>query len=225
MSSPVSGTASASIPARADITGLVLAGGQGSRMGGMDKGLQPFHGTVLARHAMERLRPQVGAVAINANRHLDRYAAWQVPVWPDASGDFPGPLAGLLAGLARCTTPWLLTVPCDTPRFPGDLAARMAAAAGAAGASVALAASAGPAGPVPEPVFCLAQAALRDDLETALAGGVRAVRQWASRHACVLVAFDRPGDDPLAFRNANTLAELRALEGLPPPAGPMEQKV
>ena len=199
---------------RAAITGLVLAGGRGSRMGGVDKGLQPFDGTVLARHALDRLRPQVGTVAINANRHLDVYAAWQVPVWPDAQGDFPGPLAGLLAGLQHCTTPWLLTVPCDTPRFPADLAARMAAAAEAAGARIALAASAGRGGPVAEPVFCLAQAALCDDLRTALAGGMRAVRQWAARHACALVPFDRPGDDPQAFRNANTLDELQTLEAL-----------
>ncbi|MCS4508763.1 molybdenum cofactor guanylyltransferase MobA [Xylophilus ampelinus] len=194
-------------------------------MGGVDKGLRPFQGTVLARHALERLRPQVGAVAINANRHLDLYAAWQVPVWPDASGDFPGPLAGLLAGLEHCATPWLLTVPCDTPRFPPDLAARMAAAVGAAGAPLALAASASPSGPVPEPVFCLARATLRDDLRTALAGGLRAVRQWASRHACVLLPFDRAGDDPQAFRNANTLAELETLEALQPSEGPNTPKI
>lgn len=210
----MSSSVSPALAVRADITGLVLAGGQGSRMGGVDKGLQPFQGTVLARHALERLRPQVADVAVNANRHLERYAAWQIPVWPDASADFPGPLAGLLAGLEHCTTPWLLTVPCDTPRFPTDLAERMAAAANAAGASVALAASAGPAGPVPEPVFCLSRAALRDDLKTALAGGMRAVRQWASRHSGVVVPFDLPGDDPQAFRNANTPAELQALERL-----------
>ena len=221
MSSPLFGTVSIAMPEHAHITGLVLAGGQGSRMGGVDKGLQHFQGSALAWHALERLRPQVGAVAINANRHLDRYAAWQMPVWPDASNDLPGPLAGLLAGLEHCTTPWLLTVPCDTPRFPTDLAARMAAAAAGAGASVALAASTGPLGPVPEPVFCLAQAALRDDLKVALAGGMRAVRQWASRHACVLVPFDQPGDDPQAFRNANTLAELQALDALGPANGPI----
>ena len=209
-------TAPPTAAAGAAITGLVLAGGRGSRMGGVDKGLQPFDGTVLARHALERLRPQVGTVAVNANRHLDLYAAWQVPVWADAQDGFPGPLAGVLAGLEHCTTPWLLTVPCDTPRFPPDLAGRMAAAAAAAGARVALAASPGPLGPIAEPVFCLAQAALRDDLRIALAGGLRAVRQWAARHAWVLVPFDRPGDDPQAFRNANTPEELRALETLVP---------
>ena len=119
-------------PGRADhrgnITGLVLAGGRGSRMGGVDKGLQNYRGMALALHALLRLQPQVGTVMINANRNLGAYEAMGVPVWPDAMPDYPGPLAGLLTGLERCETPYLVSVPCDTPNFPLDLVARLSAA-------------------------------------------------------------------------------------------------
>ncbi|GAO22237.1 molybdopterin-guanine dinucleotide biosynthesis protein A [Alicycliphilus sp. B1] len=101
-----------------DITGLILAGGRGSRMGGVDKGLQNFRGMPLALHALMRLSPQVGSVMINANRNLSAYESFGMPVWPDGLADYAGPLAGFLCGLERCETPWLLTVPCDTPLFP-----------------------------------------------------------------------------------------------------------
>lgn len=212
--------ADARVPPSGAITGLVLAGGQGSRMGGVDKGLQPFAGQPLARHALARLRPQVGALAINANRHLDTYAAWGLPVWPDAQGSgdgdsadgatepYAGPLAGFLAGLDHCATPWLLTVPCDSPFFPTNLAARLAAAAQRDDASIALAA--GPGGE-PQPVFCLLRASLRDDLAAYLRQGGRKIRGWTDRHRCTSARFDQPGDDPRAFANANTLAELQTL--------------
>ena len=122
-----------------DITGLVLAGGQGSRMGGIDKGLEPFHGIPLALHALRRLQPQVGSILVNANRHLDIYRTFGAPVCPDAQTDFSGPLAGFLAGMEHCHTPWLLTVPCDTPLFPPDLAQRLAEAASIHGAAMAMA--------------------------------------------------------------------------------------
>ena len=108
------------------ITGLVLAGGRGSRMGGVDKGLQPHLGVPLAAHALARLRPQVGSVMINANRNLAEYRAMGAPVWPDALPDYPGPLAGFLTGLEHCDTPFLVSVPCDSPHFPTDLVARLA---------------------------------------------------------------------------------------------------
>ena len=101
-----------------DITGMVLAGGRGSRMGGIDKGLQPFQGTPLALHVLQRLQPQVGACMINANRNLDRYADFGVPVHADTLPDYAGPLAGFVSGLMHCPSPWLLTVPCDSPRLP-----------------------------------------------------------------------------------------------------------
>src|SRR5947209_14549865 len=114
--------------ARDDITGLVLAGGRGSRMGGVDKGLQPHRGMPLAMQALLRLAPQVGALMINANRNLGAYESMGVPVWPDALPDYAGPLAGFLAGLERCETPYLVTVPCDSPLFPPDLVERLLAA-------------------------------------------------------------------------------------------------
>jgi len=153
--------------ASADITGLLLAGGRGSRMGGVDKGLQPFNGQPLALHAMRRLTPQVGPIMVNANRNLAEYEALGAPVWPDSLADHAGPLAGFLTGLEHCATPWLLTVPCDTPLFPLDLAARLAEAAVADDADIAMATAPEPAedgGPPvlrPQPVFCL----LRVELE------------------------------------------------------------
>ena len=114
--------------AREQITGLVLAGGRGSRMGGVDKGLQSYHGVPLALHALLRLAPQVGSAMINANRNLAAYESFGVPVWPDALPDFAGPLAGFLAGLEHCETPYLVTLPCDSPLFPEDLVARLAQA-------------------------------------------------------------------------------------------------
>ena len=199
------------------ITGLVLAGGRGARMGGLDKGLQPFRGVPLARHALRRLQPQVGALALNANRNLAAYAAFGVPVWPDAQADYPGPLAGFLAGLTHCDTPWLLTVPCDTPLFPTDLAARLAEAAAREGSDIAMAAGPEPDAqgqPVlrPQPVFCLLRATLRDSLANHVAAGGSKVRAWAQQQRCSVVPFDRPGDAPDAFANANTLAELQALQ-------------
>lgn len=196
-----------SIP-RQDITGLVLAGGQGSRMGGVDKGLQPFRGQPLALHALRRLQAQTGAALLSANRNLGAYEAFGVPVWPDDEGG-EGPLAGFLAGLMHCHTPWLLTVPCDTPFFPTDLAVRLAAAAHRDDADIALAAA--PDGDL-QPVFCLLRASLRDELAAHLRQGGRKVRAWMGQHRCATVRFDQPGDDPGAFANANTLAELRALE-------------
>ena len=199
-----------------DITGLVLAGGRGSRMGGVDKGLQRFHGVPLALHALRRLQPQVGHVLLNANRNLDTYTAFGAPVCPDALGDYPGPLAGFLAGLAQCTTPWLLTVPCDTPLFPTDLVARLAVAAAREGADIAMAAAAelDDSGAVQwrrQPVFCLLRSALKDSLERYVDGGGRKIGAWAEQHPCVVVPFSAPGDPAQAFYNANTLVELQAL--------------
>ncbi|WP_432731506.1 molybdenum cofactor guanylyltransferase MobA [Variovorax sp. W6] len=203
--------------ASADITGLVLAGGRGSRMGGVDKGLQPFNGAPLALHAMRRLAPQVGTLMVNANRNLAEYEAFGAPVWPDSLADYPGPLAGFLTGLEYCATPWLLTVPCDTPLFPPDLAARLAEAAVAGQADIAMAVAPEPSedgGTAlrPQPVFCLLRAGLRDSLLRYTTAGGRKVHTWIAQHRAVQVPFDRPGDAPDAFFNANTLAELHALE-------------
>lgn len=206
-----------SVIAPGDITGLVLAGGRGSRMGGVDKGLQDFQGTPLALHALRRLRQQqgglIGPLLVNANRNTEVYESFGAPVCPDPIADFAGPLAGFLAGLAHCQTGWMLTVPCDSPRFPLDLAHRMAQAALAGNADVAMASAREGDGPYrSQPVFCLMKVSLRESLEAFTRDGGRKVDRWSGLHRSVLVPFDRPADDPLAFGNANTLDELRSLE-------------
>jgi len=193
---------------RADITGLVLAGGRGQRMGGVDKGLQLLRGTPLAQAALERLRPQVNALLISANRHLDTYTTFGVPVLTDDAPDHPGPLAGLLAGLRACPTAWLLAVPCDTPNFPADLAERLARAITAEGADIAMAATQEDGRVQPQPVFCLVRRSQAPDLAAFIADGGASPRAWAARHRTTLVTFD----EAAAFENANTLADLQRLQ-------------
>ncbi len=200
------------IPAH-DITGLILAGGRGARMGGADKGLQNFNGIPLALHTLMRLQMQVGEVLVNANRNLAAYEAFGAPVWPDAAPDFAGPLAGFMTGLEHCDTPWLLTVPCDTPLFPLDLAQRLADAAQAGDAQIAMACAPEADGALrPQPVFCLLRRELMESLHQFMQGGGRKIDAWTGQHRTVLVDFNAPGDDPRAFFNANTLEELRQLE-------------
>ncbi|HSN79410.1 MAG TPA: molybdenum cofactor guanylyltransferase MobA, partial [Rhodoferax sp.] len=154
-----------------DITALILAGGRGSRMGGVDKGLQNFMGLPLALHTLTRLQMSGGVcqIMINANRNLAAYESFGVPVWPDVLADYAGPLAGFLTGLERCETPYLLTVPCDTPLLPLDLAQRLAAALEAEDADIAMAAApeAGKDGHMQvrtQPVFCLLRTGLLESL-------------------------------------------------------------
>ncbi len=197
-----------SIP-RDDITGLILCGGRGSRMGGADKGLQPYKGMPLAMHALLRLSPQVGQVMINANRNLAAYESMGVPVWPDPVADYPGPLAGWLAGLERCETSYMATVPCDTPGFPADLVARLAEALGREDAEIAMAATLEDGRVQVQPVFCLVDALLLESLSAYLQSGERKIDRWTAQHRCANVVFDDTAD----FFNANTLAELQTLEG------------
>jgi len=194
--------------APADITGLILCGGRGSRMGGADKGLQNYQGMPLAMHALLRLSPQVGEVMINANRNLAAYESMGVQVWPDPMADYPGPLAGWLAGLEHCQTPYMLTVPCDTPGFPTDLAARLAEALTREGAEIAMAATMENGRVQVQPVFCLVDSMLLESLTAYLSRGERKIDRWTAQHRCATVIFD----DASAFFNANTLAELHALE-------------
>lgn len=201
---------------RNEVTGLILAGGRGSRMGGVDKGLQNFRGMPLALQTLMRLAPQVSEVMINANRNLSAYESFGAPVWPDSLPDYAGPLAGFLTGLERCETEWLLTVPCDTPLFPHDLVARLAEAADREGAEIAMAAAREEDGQQrTQPVFCLLRRELMESLVRFTQEGGRKIDAWTSRHKTVVVPFDRDGDDPRAFFNANTLAELHRLEQAP----------
>ena len=198
--------------ARADITGLVLAGGRGSRMGGVDKGLQLHHGMPLAQHALQRLAEQVGPLMINANRNLDAYAeigaAMGAPVCTDVLPDYAGPLAGFLAGLERCSTPYLVTVPCDSPLFPADLVERLAQALSEADAEIAMAATLEDSVTQVQPVFCLMKAGLKASLAAFTASGQRKIDRWTAQHRCIEVTFN----DPRAFFNANTPDELQQLQ-------------
>ena len=189
------------------ITGLILAGGRGSRMGGVDKGLQTWRGMALATHALMRLAPQVGEVMINANRNLGAYESMGVPVWPDTLPDYAGPLAGFLTGLERCETPYLVSVPCDSPLFPLDLVVRLAAALEADGAEIAMAATHENGMLQVQPVFCLMKSEVMESLVRFTHEGQRKIDRWTALHRCIEVTFD----DARAFANANTLDELHRL--------------
>lgn len=198
---------------RARITGLVLAGGRGTRMGGLDKGLQPLAGEPLALHVARRIAGQVDPLLISANRHLDDYArlgaAFHARIVTDSSGDFPGPLAGLLAGMRAASTELVLCVPCDTPALPADLAARLLAALDAEHADAAVAATVDAQGHRSlHPVVALVRTTLADDLAAYLDAGERKVRTWYARHKQVEVPFT----DERAFYNANSLHDLTDLE-------------
>jgi molybdopterin molybdotransferase len=191
------------------ISALILAGGRGSRMGHVDKGLQPLRGTTMVQHVLERLAPQVGSISINANQNLDAYAAFGVPVWPDETIGFAGPLAGLEAGMRHCATPYLVSAPCDSPFLPADLAARLFDALQSQGADVALAVTQeGGMRKQPHPVFCLIKTSLLPVLSRYLAEGGRKMDGWYAGLKVAEVLFE----DSDAFRNINTLDELHSLD-------------
>jgi molybdenum cofactor guanylyltransferase len=197
----------------AEITGVVLAGGRGSRMGGLDKGLQLYGGIPLAQHGLRRLQAQVGPALVNANRNLAQYQAFGVPVVSDTVPDFAGPLAGFITALENCQTPYLMTVPCDTPQFPTDLVARLAAALAQHDADIAMASAVelqadGSPAWYRQPVFCLLKCSLLPGLRSFVADGGRKIGAWTAQQHTVQVEFDEPG----AFANANTLAQLQALQ-------------
>ena len=190
---------------------VLLAGGLARRLGGGDKPLRDLGGRPLLGHVLERIRPQVGALALNANGDPARFAAWGLSVLPDPLPDYPGPLAGVLAGMRWAQTigaATLLSVPADTPFLPVDLVARLEAARQAAGVPIACAASGGRT----HPVVALWPAALADALQAALAGGIRKIDRWTAPQGVVAVAFDAAGHDP--FFNINTPDELAAAERL-----------
>lgn len=193
------------------VGGVILAGGLGRRMGGVDKGLAEFQGRPLVAHVLARLAPQVAAMMINANRNPDIYAALGVPVVADPWPDFKGPLAGLAAGLAAAgpDCQWVVTCPCDAPFLPTDLVARLWAAAQAASAPLAVARVGGRL----QPVFLLARRTLAPSLEAYLARGERRAEAWILSENHVPVDFD---DCPGAFANLNTQADLHQAAPTPP---------
>lgn len=191
------------------VTGVVLAGGQGSRMGGVDKGLEPFRGRPMVEHAIERFAPQVDELLVNANRNVEAYARFGHRVISDEVAGFAGPLAGFERGLAHAQGALVATVPCDSPFLPRDLVARLRAALEHAGADIAVART----GAQAHPVFCLMRRTVLPSLQAFLGSGERKIDRWTSSLAVVEVAFD---DEAGAFANINTREELA---GLQPPEG------
>ena len=209
-----------------EVTGVILAGGRGQRMGGLDKGLQPFLGRRLIDHAVDRLKPQVKSLLIVANRHGDIYAELGYPVVDDASANragpddksvavpgayprFEGPMVGLMAGLMACETPWLVTVPCDSPLFPSNLVERLLAAASRQGGGLAVAAIQGQEGVRLQPVFSLVHVTMHARLRRFLETGQRRFADWLIEQKAEQVLFDQPDD----FGNVNTLEDLDDLAG------------
>jgi molybdenum cofactor guanylyltransferase len=200
-----------------NVSALVLAGGQGMRMGGVDKGLQLLRGQPLVSHALVRLNSQAGGalahVAISANRNIEQYQSLGFEVVSDVQdwGDYQGPMAGFHVGLQRCGTDYLLCVPCDAPQFPLDLAQRLMQAIvdGAPDCKLAMAATTGPDGRlVRQPVFALMHRSLAPSLEAFLNAGERKIAAWAHTQGVAWVVFEHEGD----FANANTASELASLE-------------
>ena len=193
------------------ITGLILAGGRGTRMGHVDKGLQNFRNAPMALHVMLRLQPQVGELMINANQYLAPYESFGVPVWPDEIQGYAGPLAGMQTGLIHCTTEYMVTAPCDSPFLPTDLVQRLADGLHEADADLAVAVTGTGATRQAHPVFCLMKASLLQHLSEYLRDGGRRIDAWYASLKIVEVAFD----DEAAFRNINTMAELKQYEPTP----------
>jgi molybdenum cofactor guanylyltransferase len=187
----------------ADVTGIVLAGGLGRRMGGVDKGLVELDGKPMVAHVIDRLGSQVGAILVNANQNVERYSLLGHPVVPDAVGGFAGPLAGLHAGLVHTSTPYAVTVPCDSPFLPDDLVARLAEGLQRNEAQLAVARTFDQ----PHPVFALVRADVLSHLAAFLSGGGRKIDAWYATLRVVEVGFDDCAD---AFRNINTRDELAA---------------
>lgn len=190
-------------PTPEQITGLVLAGGLGRRMGGVDKGLSRLDDEPLVAHIIRRLAPQVGPLIINANQNQSIYAGFGHPVVGDRIEGYAGPLAGLEAGLAACTTPYLVTAPCDSPFLPADLVSRLAETLAAHKASIAVART----GDQLHPVFSLIRTDELPELQAFIHAGGRRMEAWLKRLCWVPCPFD---DCPEAFANINTPDELRA---------------
>lgn len=189
--------------AKDELTGLVLAGGEGRRMGGRDKGLDPFEGAPLFTHSLGRLEGRVHEVLISANRNADAYALFGHRVIADLESGFHGPLMGLLSGLEAATTPWLVVLPCDTPLLPDDVVERLVAGIGTARIGVAF------DGERRHPTVALIDTSLADDLRAFLASGERKLTRWYERHAsCDVDMAHAPGD----FVNLNDEAHKQRLE-------------
>ncbi len=193
------------MPATPDITAIILAGGRATRMGGKDKGLIPLDGRPMLEHVLDRIRPQVDQIVINANRNRDAYETFGWPVINDHDENYRGPLSGIAAVMHHTTSNWFASVPCDAPLLPADLISRLYDAAKETNAICAVAHN----GESIQPVFAL----FRNTAEPALSDFVRAgegkVRLWHKKNSSIIVDFS---DTPGAFLNINTPTQLQAIE-------------
>jgi molybdopterin-guanine dinucleotide biosynthesis protein A len=177
-------------------------------MGTVDKGLQPFRGLTMVEHVVARLMPQVGCVIINANQNLEIYKKFALPVWPDQIKGYAGPLAGLHAGLSHCETDYLLTVPCDAPLLPDNLALKLSRALQTDYAELAMVVTGEEKNPERQPVFCLMKKSVLPSLSNYLQQGGRKVDAWAAMQKYITVYFE----DASAFTNINTKEQLQQLD-------------
>lgn len=190
-----------------DITAVILAGGLGRRMGGVDKGLQLIHGQPMVQQVLNRLQPQVGKMLINANRHLDDYKGFGVPICSDSISGYAGPLAGIHAALLHTDTPYLVSVPCDSPLLPNDLVSRLSAAMSEHNADAVVAVTGDGEQRQRHPVFLMLKSDVRSSLEHYLNSGGRKVDDWLTTLHCV----DVPFENEAAFTNVNTPEDIQAL--------------
>jgi molybdopterin-guanine dinucleotide biosynthesis protein A len=189
----------------ARVTGVVLAGGLGRRMGGVDKGLKVLRGKPMVEWVIERFSPQVDELLVNANQNIDAYSSYGHRVIPDAIAGYAGPLAGLHRGLSEARHDLVATVPCDSPFLPTDLVPRLLGRLEESDAELAVART----GDQPHPVFCLCRKDVLANLTSFLESGGRKIDAWYSALRVVEVPFD---DVPQAFSNINTESELFAAE-------------
>ncbi len=190
---------------REQVTGVILAGGRATRMGGVDKGLVPISGRPMIAWVIDALRPQVSGVVINANRNSDRYAEFAATVVDDGDSDFRGPLAGFAAGMQAVQTPYIAVVPCDSPLLHGDLVRRLHAATESSGSNIAVAHD----GERLQPVFALLACSLANDLAGYLDEGERKIDRWYARHGFACVDFSDAAD---SFANINAPEDKRIIE-------------
>jgi molybdopterin-guanine dinucleotide biosynthesis protein A len=196
-----------------DITALILAGGRAQRMGGIDKGLIPFHGKPLIESAIAKLKPQAQTIVINANRNITKYASYGYSVIMDETPDFSGPLAGFSVGLKACKTSYLLTSPCDSPLLPENLAESFIAEMERGDFQLVYASTKEVDSKIwAQPVFCLMQSNLQDSLNQFLQKGDLKIDRWFKELRSSTVIFD----DPQSFANVNTPEELKSLEEVSP---------
>jgi molybdenum cofactor guanylyltransferase len=188
-----------------EITAVILAGGRGSRMGGVDKGLLEFKGKSLIEHIISVIEPQVGSLMINANRNHQIYSKLGYPVVADSLNDYQGPLAGFLAAMQAVQTPYIVTLPCDGPMLTDDLVARLVTAREREQAEIAVAFD----GKRLQPVYALIPISLEQSLQSYLDGGDRKIDLWYAQHQMAKADFS---DIPNTFTNVNTPEEQQRLQ-------------